>query len=265
MGIVYKNEYMAFWNVFFGNHSISSLLLLLFQFIRKNVGVREQLSFLYISGVGIEIGALNRPLPLFHRSRATYVDRLSPDDLRIHYPELHSVRLTKPDIIDDGERLEKISDSSCDFVIANHFLEHCEDPILAMKSFLRVLHVNGILYLAVPDKDQTFDRLRKVTSWEHLKQDHISGPGISRSGHYLEFSRYVMSNSDDNCHQVAHDLEMREYSIHFHVWDIGSFQEFLGRICRSEPVDLLTLLHHADEMIAILKKKEFRNQNEESV
>ena len=34
--------------------------------------------------------------------------------------------------IDDGERLGKIADASQDFVIANHFLEHCQDPILAL-------------------------------------------------------------------------------------------------------------------------------------
>jgi SAM-dependent methyltransferase len=246
---------MTIRNTINWHHFINFLSLSFIQVLMKNVGTREQLSYTYIRGKGIEIGALNRPLPLFHGSTVTYIDHLSSDKLRKHYPELRSANLINPDIIDEGERLVRIRDESCDFVIANHFLEHCEDPVMAIKSFSRVLKKKGILYLAVPDKEKTFDRLREVTSWEHLERDHIFGPDISRSEHYLDFSRYVMNNSDETCYQVAQDLIEKRYSIHFHVWDIGGYLDFLGRICKSESFHLLSLIHHADEMIAILKNK----------
>lgn len=46
-------------------------------------------------------------------------------DLREHYSELSSLDLVIVDIICDGEKLEKIENDSQDFVIANHFFEHC--------------------------------------------------------------------------------------------------------------------------------------------
>jgi predicted SAM-dependent methyltransferase len=51
------------------------------------------------------------------------------------YPELKSRKFIEPDIIDDGEKLSRIEDASQDFIIANHFLEHCEDPIGTVGAF----------------------------------------------------------------------------------------------------------------------------------
>ena len=72
-------------------------------------------------------------------------------------------------MIDDGETLATVPDSPRDFVIANHFIEHTEDPIAhAAATTLRVLRPGGVLYMAVPDKRFTFDVDRPVTPLEHL-------------------------------------------------------------------------------------------------
>ena len=84
-------------------------------------------------------------------SRISYVDRMPVDELRKHYPELAGYDLINVDIIDDGENLLLIADSLVDFVIANHMIEHCQNPIGTIKQHLRVLKPNGILYMAVPD------------------------------------------------------------------------------------------------------------------
>lgn len=47
--------------------------------------------------------------------------------------------VVRPDIVDDGECLSKVGDFSQDFVIANHVLEHFEDPIKGFRNMLRVL------------------------------------------------------------------------------------------------------------------------------
>lgn len=39
-------------------------------------------------------------------------------------------------------------DNVLDFVIANHFLEHSEDPILTIKNMLRIVRPDGIIYLS---------------------------------------------------------------------------------------------------------------------
>jgi hypothetical protein len=92
------------------------------------VSARTRIANGYLSGEGIEIGALHNPLPMPRSARVRYVDRLPVSELRAHYPELEHEPLVQVDILDDGERLATIADSSLDFVVANHFLEHTQDP-----------------------------------------------------------------------------------------------------------------------------------------
>jgi SAM-dependent methyltransferase len=106
----------------------------------------------YLRVEGIEIEALNLPLQAPPAAKVRYVDRLTVADLRRHYPELNSVELVSPDILADGELLEGIEDSSQNFVIANHFIEHCQNPFLALRNMFRVLKSGRVLYMAVPDK-----------------------------------------------------------------------------------------------------------------
>jgi ubiquinone/menaquinone biosynthesis C-methylase UbiE len=77
-----------------------------------------------------------------------------------------------------------VGDDSQDFVIANHVLEHVEDPLRALKSVSRVLHARGVAYLALPDKRFTFDKDRQITSLDHVIKDHRDGPDWSVAAHY---------------------------------------------------------------------------------
>ena len=119
-----------------------------------------------------------------------YVDRFDIRALREHYPELENYAIVEPDIIDDGETLPTVQAGSVDFVIANHMIEHCEDPIRTVKSFLRVLRPGGMIYMAVPDRRFTFDRDRSPTPLEHIRRDHEEGPGWSRRQHYEEWATF---------------------------------------------------------------------------
>ncbi len=210
----------------------------------------------YIHGSGIEIGALHKPLAVPNDAVVAYVDRMSPEDLKGHYPELGDVDF-KTDIIDDGERLSTIIDGSQDFVIANHFIEHCEDPIGALTNMLRVLRVEGVLYLAVPDMRFTFDSKRPITTFEHLLRDHNEGPEVSRKTHYCEWMRYIhhVENQEEALGEAARLME-ESYSIHFHVWSSEAFLEFLQAM-RAEfalPFQIAVFMQNGDEMIAVLRK-----------
>jgi predicted SAM-dependent methyltransferase len=79
-------------------------------------------------------------------------------------------------VVDDGARLASFADASQDFVIANHMLEHVEDPIAALEHQLRVLKPGGILYLTLPDARHSFDSPRQRTTVEHLLRDHHDSP-----------------------------------------------------------------------------------------
>jgi SAM-dependent methyltransferase len=187
------------------------------------------------------------------------VDRLGVEDLRRHYPELSSSELCRVDVIDDGERLLRFHDGSLDFIIANHMLEHCENPLGAMRNHLARLRPGGVLYYAVPDKRFTFDVTRPLTDFDHLVRDDQEGPAWSRWGHFLEWSRLVDKAGDGAAAEAhARDLMERGYSIHFHVWDDERFRTilraahgYLGRTFRVEWLE-----ENGGELISVLRKDE---------
>lgn len=59
------------------------------------------------------------------------------------------------EIMDDAATLTKIEDSSQDFIVARHVLEHLMNPVRALKTWFKRLKPNGILALAVPNHDLT--------------------------------------------------------------------------------------------------------------
>ncbi|BCU08003.1 methyltransferase domain-containing protein [Allochromatium tepidum] len=193
------------------------------------LSMRRRLSERYLAGRGIEIGALHIPLHVGPAVEVRYVDRLTPDRLRRQYPELNAYDLVDVDIVDDGERLTQIADGEVDFIIANHMLEHCENPLGAMRSHLAKLKPQGVIYYAVPDKRHCFDAERPLTDFEHLVRDDRQGPEVSRRAHFAEWVRYVNKILDpvEAERQLERLLEI-DYSIHFHVWDFDSFNAFLN-------------------------------------
>ena len=186
---------------------------------------RRALSDRYIRGSGVEVGPLHQPLPVPATATVRYVDRMPTDELRRQYPELSEYDLVEPDVVDDGETLGAFADASLDFVIANHFIEHCQNPVSALENHLRVLRPGGVLYMAVPDKRRTFDRDRPTTPLEHLVRDYELGPAWSHRAHFEEYARLVDKADDPRAH--ADELIVKDYSIHFHVWTPDTFRALL--------------------------------------
>ncbi len=177
----------------------------------------------WLQGDGIEIGALHNPLPLPPGARVRYVDHLPEAELRKHYPELDGQPFAPVSIIGSAQDLSTVGDASVDFVIANHLLEHLEDPVAGLKEFQRVLRPDGVLYLALPDKRRTFDRDRELTPVRHLIDEHRHGAEANRRQHYLDWATRVDKKDDTH----AAGLLETGYSIHFHVWRGDTFLDFL--------------------------------------
>ncbi len=218
---------------------------------------RYALAALYLRGEGIEIGALHHPLKVPPWVRVRYVDRLPVDELRRQYPELRDKSLVPVTFVDDGERLTSVPDASQDFVIASHFLEHCEDPIGALRNMLRVLRPGGVVYLVIPDQRFTFDRRRPVTPLAHLMRDHAEGPEVSRRGHFEEWARHVAGIEDEALVlREADRLEAAGYSIHFHVWTPREMIELLHHVAERDPLDLEVVVRRAEEVAIVARKAE---------
>ncbi len=191
---------------------------------------RNQLARKYLSGSGIEIGALHLPLMVPEGATVRYVDRAPADQLRKIYPELNIFRFAAVDIIDDGEKLRSVEPASQDFIIANHFLEHCENPIETLFTHLSRLKPGGILYLAVPDRDKTFDSRRPITPLAHVMRDFQDGPDWSRFDHYREWTRLVENLPEERAETRARELMEKHYSIHYHVWKQNDFSDLLDYV-----------------------------------
>jgi SAM-dependent methyltransferase len=189
-----------------------------------------------------------------------YVDRLSQASLRQQYPELDHQKIVAPDIIDNGEELSLIRNESLDFIIANHFIEHCADPVATITSFLAKLKPGGIVYLAVPDKRFTFDSRRESTSLAHLESDYQDCGSNSREQHYLDFARQALLKNGGNESQVAQlarQMMETNYSIHFHVWTQEEFLDFLHwlRQHHLHRLEILEVVRNQGEGIFILRKQ----------
>jgi predicted SAM-dependent methyltransferase len=201
---------------------------------RTNMTVtREDLARRYLSGSGIEVGALIKPLRLPPDVTVRQVDYKSRADLiRDDGPALRALgvdldRIPEIDVVDDAGTLATFADGSLDFVIANHVLEHLEDPIAGLENFLRVLRPGGTLLLTLPDARHTFDARRERTTVEHLVRDHEEGPETSRRQHYEEWARLIEAVPEDQVADRADEFAREDARHHFHVWELEDFLALL--------------------------------------
>jgi SAM-dependent methyltransferase len=195
----------------------------------QQLSLRHVLSDKYLVGQGIELGALHNPLWTSERASVRYVDRRDVPGLRRHYPELAALELVPVDIVDDGEKLSSLPDGQLDFIIANHMIEHTENPLGTIRNHLGKIREGGVLYYAVPDKRHTFDVGRPITPFEHVVRDDREGAHLSRMEHFVEWVTLVGKIPPDQVDQHVAKLLEINYSIHFHVWDKLHFRDFLKR------------------------------------
>jgi 2-polyprenyl-3-methyl-5-hydroxy-6-metoxy-1,4-benzoquinol methylase len=219
-----------------------------------SASMRARVAERYLVGTGVEFGALHCPLAVPESVTVKYADMESIERLRATFPDIKDIRA--PDIVTDIESMRGIGDASMDFVIANHVLEHVEDPLQALASTSRVLRPSGIAFIALPDKRFTFDKDRDITSIEHLIKDHEQGPDWSLAGHYDEWVRCVDGLSgDEHKQKYAMMLEKRS-NIHFHVWDYRAMLEMFAYVTRMPGMDLqveMSMLNGI-EVVWILRK-----------
>jgi hypothetical protein len=136
------------------------------------VSQRDALSLKWLNGKGLEIGALHKPVRVRGSVIVKYVDYKTLKENRRRYPELAGEKIVQTDIVDDGFVLDKVRNSSVDFIVANHALEHSPDPYGTLLTWKNKIAAGGTLLVAVPIADRCYDRGRPITTVEHLLEDH---------------------------------------------------------------------------------------------
>lgn len=224
----------------------------------------------WLTGPGIEIGALNRPLVVPPDATVQYVDRGSLGDLRSQYPELASAELVAPSVIGDAHDLSALGDRTVQFVIANHVVEHLEDPIRGLSEMYRVTRTGGIMYLAVPDPRGSFDVDRPLTTLAHCVNEYRHGTARTRRRHYEEWVEkaephieWMRAARVPSGRGRVDALMATAYSIHFHVWLPLSFLTLVEAAREEAKLDMDLVEFHPcvdgdDEFVCVFMKERGR-------
>lgn len=182
--------------------------------------------YLHAGMTVLEIGAYHNPFPA-NGSIVHYVDRLPRTELLVRAqadPNLKNNDLSKiPDttFVGNGNTLDCVpGENRYDAVVNSHVLEHCDDPIGAIKEWIWRLNPNGVLIMAVPNKKHTFDRDRPITPfWDLLPAYTYQTFRLQRRNRmYREWKELVDPN--------APAVDCGE-DIHFNVWDAPALLDFL--------------------------------------
>lgn len=211
----------------------------------------------YCKGAGIEIGAAASPAIVPFGVSVKYVDKYALDVIAAD-PELTGLDPVKPDIVCSAEKLEALPDRSQDFVLAFSLLEHVQNPMGALESFVRVTKTGGVLILSVPDKrGYGPDKKRPLTTFEHFVKDYEEGPAWSLEAHLRESALLGKGMTDAEAEAFVEKTKAADGHTHFHVWDPTTFLDFVVRcIARLNlPVELLEFAQYGHETQVILRVK----------
>ena len=197
------------------------------------------------------------PLKLPPGAMVKYVDWVPLEELKRIWPEVANLpALVNIDIVDDGETLATIAPNSQDFIVANHFLEHCLDPIGTIINLHSKLRDQGILFFAIPEKRHTFDRARPVTPYEHLLDEYRDGGRQSFRAEHIREVALLREREAAGVEQLVQELLNSGCRIHYHVWTYAEILELFTRTIRDFKLELEPecFTVNGSEVIAVLRK-----------
>jgi SAM-dependent methyltransferase len=192
-----------------------------------------QLAHEHLRGRGLEFGALHSPLGVDESCSMTYADHFLNEELYEVFPEIEELyrdRMVDVTVrVDLNESdLSELEAEGFDFFVANGVMEHLANPLLFLANVTRIMRPGALLYIAVPDRDYAFDSRREVTSFEHLWNEYERGVTDVDDDHVVDYVTGVgIPIPDEPDARAAFFEEQRRHTIHVHVWDEGSFAEFL--------------------------------------
>lgn len=184
-----------------------------------------------LTGRGIEVGAGASPMPIPLACDVRYVDQYDLVGLHQHsYEGQEGGDIIVPDVVASFEDLSPFADSSQDFVVACHVIEHTRDPVGALAGAWQKLRPGGWLCLVVPEIARTFDRFRTSTTLSHLIADYRDPVIRARRDewHFREFYALALPPSLEEYEGLWRRKWAEGYPIHFHTWTHDSFIEMLG-------------------------------------
>jgi SAM-dependent methyltransferase len=134
----------------------------------------------------------------------------------------------------EGSELVTVKDSTYDFVLSSHNLEHLANPVKALKEWKRVIRPSGALILVLPYYKRTFDHRRVPTGVDHMLQDFERNVGEDDLTHLPEIlEKHDLSmdpgvSSAEQFYKRSLD-NLSNRCLHHHVFDEKNSRELLQR------------------------------------
>ena len=213
-----------------------------------------------LTGNGIEIGALNRPMQLHAGCSVEYLDIDSYQNLRQLFPEIGNIVENKYTANISTHSLSEITKKTFDFVVINHVLEHVPNPIKTIAHVYSAINATGCLALSIPDKRNSYDRHRPLTAYEHILADYYLNTSETENHHLVESLASKHSDVFETKEKFLLKLQLlKERRDHLHVWTCETFKEHLEKIFLLLKIDLKLIYeskidHNGFEYFAIFCK-----------
>jgi SAM-dependent methyltransferase len=128
--------------------------------------------------------------------------------------------------------LRQMPDAVYDFILASHCLEHCANPIKAIRQWSRVARPNAACVVVLPDYHHTFDHRRQPTPLSHLIEDYERDTGEDDLSHLqesLELHDLTMDPQGGIHEQFAERCRnnFATRKLHHHVFDEADAEAML--------------------------------------
>lgn len=220
-----EEKSMPPWVRRYAEHVLSRSLwqrLVLYLSLKRRLKIRDRVARKYLSGRGIELGAQQIPTSVSRDCSVEYVDVIPNDVLAERYG-LQATKLVPLSHIFDGSDLSVYGDDELDFVIANHVLEHFDDPVSGLCEWLRIVKTGGRIFITLPNyRCNCYDFERVPARLEHLELDYrdASGRPARNFQHYIEIATTLYKSTDiEAMQQLAQEWTDTDNRQHYHVYD----------------------------------------------
>jgi SAM-dependent methyltransferase len=231
--------------------------------IRNRLRARNWYARRYLSGRGIEIGAQQVPTDVSKDCTVEYVDVLS-NELLVKRYGLPSTELVPLTHVIDGNDLSVYGTGELDFLIANHVLEHFDDPVGGGIEWIRILKEGGRLFVTLPNyRGNCYDFKRLPATSDHLTLDYhdIIGRTERNLKHYEDFARtlFEWEEGDPRATKQAVEWSSAGDRHHYHVYDEQTVKDVFSLVAKFSSHGLFyvdgLLSRNGFEFLVVLEKR----------
>lgn len=199
---------------------------------------RQYITEKYIktSWKGFEVGAYFNPWPVHKTNKMHYVDKYDKARLEFMFMDDNWLKdkpermknIPKTTFKESGEECTQLETLGYNFCVTSHVFEHTEDPLRTLAVWFSKIKVDGIIAMAVPDKNNTFDKDRALTSWQELYERRINPEFKKKSikNSIEEWCSVIDGLSGEAHKQKVDRMIANKEDIHFNVWNSLTASEF---------------------------------------